>query len=422
MLIPFKQHVCTKALFGGLALVAALVTATAHAGSTLVGGGAGLPVIGYTGQEWPREVMPVAGSLMGEYSAEPGNPVIAYCQAGSGAGKNVFVGASGTGVQNVCANVPAPPTGFSAAAVGRSDLTRPNFATTESPLTPTDYANYLATRSPGFPVEIPVLAGSIAIVFNKAGVDFLDLSTQQVCGVFSGQIFDWSQLTPSVSGPIRVAYRSDASGTNFALSNFLSAACSGTPSKHFVTSPNVSTVVNAYFSSIPSNWTGLTLDHYIDDFVASNDGTIGYMGAANFAGAFVNIATVNGLDPIFDFGNAPWTIGSSDIKYNYLVSGVDATTGRPLISLASGAPATQCIALVSPDAYANPPSSYPIVAISYLLANSANNGTDLNAMRNLMWAPFNTTIISRVGSIGPGTGASFVNAGFTQSQLSGCIN
>jgi phosphate transport system substrate-binding protein len=93
-----------------------------------------------------------------------------------------------------------------------------------------------------------------------------------------------------------------------------------------------------------------------------------------------------------------------------------------LISLASGAPATQCIALVSPDAYANPPSSYPIVAISYLLANSANNGTDLNAMRNLMWAPFNTTIISRVGSIGPGTGASFVNAGFTQSQLSGCIN
>ncbi|WP_158241439.1 substrate-binding domain-containing protein [Dyella sp. AD56] len=409
-----------KTLAGALVLGFTAIASAAHAGTTLVGGGATLPALGYGGDVTHRQITPVTGSFLYVYSAQAGNPQTSYCQTGSGAGKNILAGVSGTSVQNACPDGSATPTGFGAAAVGRSDLTQPNFAGADSPLSASDYSNYVTNRSSSFPVEFPAVAGAVAIAFDKSGVDTLNLTDAQVCQIFSGQVTDWSQIS-SASGPINVVFRSDGSGTTFGFSNHLSAVCGGTAASHFVTDQAFTNVVAKYQSTLPSNWVGQSGNPNVANYVANNDGTIAYVEAANAANDGLLYATVNNLDPINDFGNAALPISSSSVNYNYVISGANATTGRPTMAAISGAPSTQCIALVDPSAYANPSSGYPIVAVSYLLANSANNGSDKTAVQNLMWAPYNSTITGSVKTIGKATGLSFLSTSFTQTQVQGCV-
>lgn len=419
MIFGFNGNARMKTLAGALVLGLAAMASAAQAGTTLVGGGATLPALGYGGDASHRQITPVSGSLLAQYSAQAGNPQTSYCQTGSGAGKNILAGVSGTSVQNTCPDGSLTPTGFGAGAVGRSDLTQPNFAGADSPLATTDYSNYVANRSSSFPVEFPAVAGAIAIAFNKTGVDSLSLTDAQVCQIFSGQITDWNQIS-SASGPISVVFRSDGSGTTFGFSNHLSAVCAGTASQHFVTDQAFTNVVTKFFpSGVPSGWNGQSGNQNVADTVTNTDGTIAYVEAANVQ--FNTLALINGKDPLADFGNAPLPISSTSIKNNFAINGADPTTGRPLTTAISGAPSTQCIALVDPSAYANPSSGYPIVAVSYLLANSNNNGSDLAAVKNLMWAPYNSTVTSSVSTIGPGTGLSFLSTSFTEAGVKGCL-
>jgi len=424
MIFGFNGNTRMKTLAGALVVGFAAIASSAHAGTTLVGGGATLPALGYGGDVTHRQITPVAGSLLYVYSAQAGNPQTSYCQTGSGAGKNILAGGTIGGVsynvQNACPDGSATPTGFGAATAGRSDLTQPNFAGADSPLSATDYSNYRANRSSSYPVEFPAVAGAIAIAFDKAGVDTLNLTDAQVCQIFSGQITNWNQIS-SVTGPINVVYRSDGSGTTFGFSNHLSAVCAGTAASHFVTDQAFTNVVAKYQSTLPSNWVGQSGNANVANYVANNDGTIAYVEAANALGDGLPYATVNNLDPVNNFGNSPLPISNSSINYNYVISGADATTGRPTMAAISGAPSTQCIALVDPSAYANPSSGYPIVAVSYLLANSANNGSDKGAVQNLIWAPYNSTITGSVKTIGAATGLSFLSTGFTQSAVQGCV-
>lgn len=416
-----------KALAGALVLGMAAVASAAQAGTNLVGGGATLPALGYTGADVTHRLLsPVAGSLLATYSAQTGNPQTYYCQTGSGAGKNILAGGTIGGVsynvQNACPDSPTP-TGFGAndTGVGRPDLTQPNFAGADSPLSATDYSNYRANRSTSYPVEFPAVAGAVAIAFNKSGVSSLALTDTQVCQIFSGQITNWNQIS-SVSGPINIVYRSDGSGTSFGFSNHLSAVCGGTASQHFVTDQAFTNVVAKFFTGgLPSTWSGKSGNPAVAAAVAAADGTIAYVEAANTLPPGVGAATVNGKDPFNDFGASPLAISASSINYNSVINGANATTGRPVIAAIANAPATQCIALVDPSAYSNPSSGYPIVAVSYLLANSANNGSDTTAVKNLMWAPYNSTITSQVSTIGQFTGLSFLSTSLTQSQVQGCV-
>lgn len=435
MIFGFNGNTRMKTLAGALVVAMASVASVAYAGTTLVGGGATLPAVGYGGDVSHRLIAPTSNSFLGVFSAQTGNPATSYCQTGSGAGKNILAGVSGTSVQNGCPDGPTP-TGFGAATagVGRSDLTQPNFAASDSPLSSTDYTNYTTNRSSSFPVQFPAVAGAIGIAFNKAGVDTLNLTNSQICQIFSGQITDWSDsrlattggVPAGVSGPINVVYRSDGSGTSFGFSNHLSAVCGGTASQHFVTDQAFTNVVAKYFTSgLPSNWNGQSGNQNVVNAVLATDGTIGYAEAANVNQSLGLLATVNGFDPLADFGATKVAISSSDVVYNQAITGVNGSTGQPTWGAISGAPATQCIALVKPTAYATPASGYPIIAVSYLLANSNHNGTDTANVRKLIGAPYNSAITGSTSltSIGPGTGLSFLNTGsiFSQTQIDGCI-
>lgn len=71
-------------------------------------------------------------------------------------------------------------------------------------------------------VQIPIVGGTIAVAYNKSDCPALKLSQQQLADVFLGDIKTWDQLKCG-KGPIKIAHRSDGSGTTFAFTNSLSA-------------------------------------------------------------------------------------------------------------------------------------------------------------------------------------------------------
>jgi phosphate transport system substrate-binding protein len=446
----------TKLVACALALAMAGVS-HAQTTTTLVGGGATLPAIGYvgTGAESNHQVSPAGtGSLFAVYSAITGNPSVSYCQTGSGTGKNVLALVSGDSVQNACTpNSSGAYDGFGAATVGRTDLTQPNFAAADSPLAQSDYTNYTTNHTSGLPVQFPSVAGAISIAMNLKSADGVTMNKSntnftdaQVCLIFSGQATTWndSRLASaftlasgdSVSGAINVQYRSDGSGTTFAFSNHLSEVCSGTAAAHFVTSQNFytstalsSSVVGLYEPTLPSNWTGSSGNPAVASAIAATSGSIGYVETANTEAANLSYALINGEDPEANFGGTKFVVSNSgtgaNLMYNYVINGADATTGRPVVQQLSPLPSTSCIALVDPDSYADPSSGYPIMAVSYLLGNTNGNGSDLANTQALLSAPYNTAITNSrsLTLFGVNKGLELLNAGtsITPTIVSACL-
>ncbi|MFN9646269.1 MAG: phosphate ABC transporter substrate-binding protein PstS [Cyanobacteriota bacterium] len=71
-------------------------------------------------------------------------------------------------------------------------------------------------------VQIPIVGGTIAVAYNKSDCAALKLSQKQLVDIFLGEIKTWDELKCG-KGPIKVAHRSDGSGTTFAFTNSLSS-------------------------------------------------------------------------------------------------------------------------------------------------------------------------------------------------------
>ena len=161
------------------ALVATALLATAGAASAqtaVTGGGASLPADLYKGQ---------ADSIL------PAN--FSYAVTGSGTGKKAFL-ENNSALFSTTGTV--------------------HFAGSDSVLSSTELSTYNSTYNVagdanrfGALVQIPSVATSVTIPFNKAG-SAVDLSVTQICGIFSGKINNWSQLAGlGRTGAIQVVYR-----------------------------------------------------------------------------------------------------------------------------------------------------------------------------------------------------------------------
>jgi phosphate transport system substrate-binding protein len=84
--------------------------------------------------------------------------------------------------------------------------------------------------APGALLHIPTVAGPVVLSYNLAGVKDLILDGAAVAGIYLGEIRKWndrqlSALNPGLTLPdldIRVAHRSDGSGTTWIFTNYLS--------------------------------------------------------------------------------------------------------------------------------------------------------------------------------------------------------
>jgi len=92
-----------------------------------------------------------------------------------------------------------------------------DFGATDEPIKASD-----ASKVSRGVVQIPIVGGTIAVAYNKSDCPSLKLTQQQLADVFLGEITTWEQLKCG-KGPIKVAHRSDGSGTTFAFTNSLSA-------------------------------------------------------------------------------------------------------------------------------------------------------------------------------------------------------
>jgi ABC-type phosphate transport system substrate-binding protein len=276
------------------ATLAAVLAGTAYAASIpqpttiIYGGGATLPAIGYIGTDWlgaspalrrSNTLPPQAGtsinpnaadkkSLFNQYalttagSVTAGTPPVtvnykqgevgvSYCQTGSGTGRRVMTGqitntgAKGETANGNCYDYSLTPLGFS------SPNSEADFAGSDVALSQKEigfFATYSASNTfvPGPPVsgnanltnrtqivQIPTLAGAVAIVYNNSTTETtkqLNVTQSDICGIFSGTITNFSQLThtPKVTPAaqaITVIYRNDGSGTSFSFTNYLSKVC-----------------------------------------------------------------------------------------------------------------------------------------------------------------------------------------------------
>ncbi len=125
-------------------------------------------------------------------------------------------------------NAPGYSTGSSAGMTQLlANLT--NFAGTDVPPTPVQDAQ--AASMQNVLLNFPIAVAGVSIVFGSAvkaalGVSTLDLTANQLSGIYQGTITDWHTIIPAIpiGTPITVVARSDGSGDTADFTNFLFAA------------------------------------------------------------------------------------------------------------------------------------------------------------------------------------------------------
>jgi len=150
--------------------------------------------------------------------------------AGSSAQKNAMDKLS-KDYQTSCsgATINYNPSG-SGAGVTSFEQKQVDFAGSDFPLSGTDVAKADARCTGGQAVDLPMVPGAIAVLYNVSGVTSpLNLSAANLAKIFNGKITTWNDPAitkdnPGVTLPstkITAFHRSDKSGTSFNFSNYL---------------------------------------------------------------------------------------------------------------------------------------------------------------------------------------------------------
>lgn len=438
-----------KLIAGAVLFCAGAAMASSAMSTTLYGGGATLPAGAYVGFKFlnstPAGVLTLPAdvtstSIFGSWAGTTN--AVQYCQTGSGGGKRVLNGDTSGSPSLTATGTCSPgfpaPAGFS---VPTSATVQPDFIGSDAPYSATEYATFVGNKGSvhGEPVQFPSVGGSIAIVFNNSEIgtgtgkilSSLALTKAQVCGIFSGDITDWKTLNSALSSkPISIVFRSDDSGTSFNFGNYLANNCGNVNgnTNHFQTyqtffkagSPAVTnTVIGMTNMNASSSKTGVSGNPAVISTVAGTDGTVGYAEAAN-AQAFnalsttvtpVSWATVDGKDPIADLNSTlPVTVSFDKT----ISSAADPTTGKAVLVTQTPNSTANCLGIVDPSTYAVQVGNYPIVAVTYLIANQKGNSTDLTALRSFMAFPQNHAVTA------PGF-AQLTGTGITAAKALACL-
>lgn len=272
-------------LAAGLISMGTMATATA---ATVSGGGATLPAPLY------QVVLPQVGSF-------------SYDLTGSGTGKTAFL-----------TNTPS---------LFASATTTVDFTGSDSILSASQISTYnnQFRSSYGPLLQIPSVLTPVVLPFNKQGLGQLDLTRAQVCGIFAGDITNWSQIASGMSGTIQVAYRQEGSGTTELLSNFLASQCQLSPnpngSNRYFTVSNQFVDVVAH--ALPSGaspaslgWLPAEGNPGVNTVMTSTNNTFGYMSPAyDYPIDSGDVARIQGTDGAY-YAPTSVTLGANPPAIN----------------------------------------------------------------------------------------------------------
>jgi phosphate transport system substrate-binding protein len=181
----------------------------------------------------------------------------------------------------------------------------------------------------GSAVNIPLVPGAIAVVFNVPNVSTLNLSAKTLAGIFNGTITNWDASEIKTENPtatlpnlaIQPFYRSDTSGTSYNFSNYLNAlggfaaANKQWPGKAGQGAKGSSLVA----SKVKSTAGGIG---YAEYSYATED-SLSYAAVSNASGAYVPLTQANAANFI---AKAKVTQSGSDTKlaFDYTYAAADA--------------------------------------------------------------------------------------------------
>ena len=283
-------------LLGGISLLAGSLASAATAGDALNGAGATFPA--------PFYQAAFAGL------ADQGIRVN-YQSVGSGAGVRQFV-------------------------AGTVD-----FGATDEPIKPAE-----AAKVKRGVVQFPASGGTIAVAYNNPSCPSLKLTQQQVVDIFLGKIDSWSDLKCG-SGPIRVVYRSDGSGTTFAFTNSLSAFSTEWKSK----------VGEGKSVKWPVGVGGKG-NEGVAGTISNTPGSIGYLSEAFVKGRIKAAAVQNRAGRFVKPGPKTGGAALNNIRLDNMLAGEDPNP--------AGA------------------NSYPITTLTWILAYRSGNGNKADEIRKAM--------------------------------------
>ncbi|QXI25844.1 substrate-binding domain-containing protein [Pseudomonas vanderleydeniana] len=305
--------------------LAALCTAQA-AMADLNGGGATLP----------QALYQTSGVLTAGFAP--------YIGVGSGAGKAAFLNNDYTK--------------FVAGTTGKNV----HWAGSDSKLTQAELDGYVTAHGAAWGplIQVPSVATSVAIPFNQAGTTNLNLSVDQLCGVFSGRLKTWDAVTGSGrTGAIKLVYRSESSGTTELFTRFLNAKCSSaTEGGTFA----ITTTFGTSFSGgLPAGAVSATGSQGVMTALNSTAGGITYMSpdfaATTLAGLddATKVAQINGLSP------APANVSAAIAAVPVPAAANRSNPNAWVPVFAAAASSTD------PSVVAYPSSGYPILGFTNLV-------------------------------------------------------
>jgi phosphate transport system substrate-binding protein len=203
-----------------------------------------------------------------------------YWEAGSGTGQKAFLnddlscdidhvtGANGgncTGAAGVAGNT---------VQYGASD------ATLNSTQIATWATSSFGQSAAGNLIQLPSMGVGIAIPVNDTNITKngqATFSDNDLCGIFSGLITDFSQITDSAKAPaagqFKFVYRLDSAGPTYIITEHLSHACNASNTKPGVTFSAVTTFASLFtslggISTVIPNSVGETLNNGVADYLA----------------------------------------------------------------------------------------------------------------------------------------------------------
>ena len=176
-----------------------------------------------------------------------------------------------------------------------------DFGATDVPMNASELA--LAGRTGSSVVQIPVALGGIAIAYNlpEVGKKVLKLDATTLANIFLGKVTKWNDpsikaLNPALSLPdlaILTIHRSDASGTNYITTNYLSSV-SSTWSTSIGTGKSV---------QWPSNSEGGKGNPGVSAAIKQHSGAIGYVELAYALDNNIPFAQLKNRDGAYLFPN-----------------------------------------------------------------------------------------------------------------------
>jgi phosphate transport system substrate-binding protein len=195
----------------------------------------------------------------------------------------------------------------------------------------------------GSVIEVPAYVSPIAVIYNLPGVDKLNLSPENVAGIFAGDLTTWNDEAIAADNPdvelpdteINPVHRSDESGTTENFTSYLTAVA-------------------------PDTWTAGEVETWPTDLGGeAGNGTSGVVSAVTAGEGSIGYADASQAG---DLGTAAVGVGEEFVEYSPEAAAAVIDASQPV----EGRDETDLAIDVARDTTES--GVYPIVLVSYLLA------------------------------------------------------